>query len=134
MAFYDPIADKVKQLTPSELKKLADTKLSDLVQREVPRARKRVLELEQRYPSAGLREKAQRLIDEKKHVASMTGGISGVFGLVGLPFDLQCYERDSLRRGLKRRIKGDDPYFQTISLGWGDALKSAFDSLPDLVL
>lgn len=53
---------------------------------------------------------------------------------VGLPFDLQCYERDSLRRGLKRRIKGDDPYFQTISLGWGDALKTAFDSLPDLVL
>src|SRR5512132_3851496 len=88
MAFYDPIADKVKQLSPSELKKLADTKLSDLVQQEVPRARKRVLELEQRYPSAQLRERAQRLIDEKKHVASMTGGISGVFGLVGLPFDL----------------------------------------------
>jgi uncharacterized protein (DUF697 family) len=88
MAFYDPIADKVKQFTPAELKKLADTKLSDLVQQEVPRSRKRVLELEQRYPSAQMREKAQRLIDEKKHVASMTGGISGVFGLVGLPVDL----------------------------------------------
>lgn len=88
MAFYDPIADRVKGFTPAELKKLADTKLSDLVQQEVPRSRKRVLELEQRYPSAGMRERAQRLIDEKKHVASMTGGISGVFGLVGLPFDL----------------------------------------------
>ena len=88
MAFYDPIADKVKAFTPAELKKLADTKLSDLVQQEVPRARKRVLELEQRYPSAQMREKAQRLIDEKKHVASMTGGITGVFGLAGLPVDL----------------------------------------------
>jgi hypothetical protein len=88
MAFYDPIADKVKKLTPAELKKLADTKLTDLVHQEVPRARKRVLELEQRYPSAGVRERAQRLIDEKKHVASMTGGIFGVFGLMGLPMDL----------------------------------------------
>ena len=88
MAFYDPIADKVKQFTPAELKKLADTKLSDLVQQEVPRSRKRVTELEQRYPSASTREKAQRLIDEKKHVASMVGGVSGVFGLIGLPMDL----------------------------------------------
>ena len=88
MAIYDSIADRVKQLSPSELKKLADTKLADLVQQEVPRSRKRVLELEQRYPSAGVRERAQRLIDEKKQVASMVGGISGVFGLAGLPVDL----------------------------------------------
>jgi uncharacterized protein (DUF697 family) len=88
MAFYDPIAEKVKQLTPAELKKLADTKLADLVQQEVPRSRKRVLEMEQRYPSAGLRERAQRIIDEKKHVASMTGGVFGAFGLLGLPADL----------------------------------------------
>ncbi len=74
MAFYDPIADKVKQLTPAELKKLADTKLSDLVQQEVARSRKRVTELEQRYPTATPRERAQRLIDDKKHVAGMVGG------------------------------------------------------------
>jgi hypothetical protein len=88
MAFYDPIADTVKKLTPAELKKLADTKLTDLVQQEVPRARKRVLELEQLYPSSGVRERAQRLIDEKKHVARMTGGVFGAFGLLGLPMDL----------------------------------------------
>lgn len=88
MAFYDPIAERVKQLSPAELRKLADSKLSDLVEQEVPRARKRVLELEQRYPSAGVRERAQRLVDEKKQVASMVGGISGVFGLAGLPVDL----------------------------------------------
>jgi putative proteasome-type protease len=52
---------------------------------------------------------------------------------VGLPLDLQIYEKDSLRKGLTRRIKGNDAYFQTISHGWGDALKQAFDSLPDLV-
>ncbi|NAZ36142.1 proteasome-type protease [Rubellimicrobium sp. CFH 75288] len=53
---------------------------------------------------------------------------------VGLPLDLHIYERDALRRGLQRRFRADDPYFQTISHGWGDALKSAFDSLPDVVL
>ena len=51
---------------------------------------------------------------------------------VGLPLDLHIYERDSLRRGMERRIKAEDPYFQTISKGWGDALKGAFDSLPDI--
>ena len=88
MAFYDPIAEKVKQFTPSELKKLADTKLSDLVLQELSRSRKRVTDLEQRYPSAGVREKAQRLIDEKKQVAGLVGGVSGVFGLLALPADL----------------------------------------------
>ena len=88
MAFYDPIAEKVKQFTPAELKKLADTKLSDLVLQELARSRKRVMELEQRYPSAGVREKAQRLIDEKKQVAGVVGGVSGVFGLLALPADL----------------------------------------------
>jgi putative proteasome-type protease len=53
---------------------------------------------------------------------------------VGLPLDMQIYERDALRLGLSRRVKWDDPYFQTISLGWGEALKKAFDSLPDIVL
>jgi putative proteasome-type protease len=50
---------------------------------------------------------------------------------VGLPFDMQVYDRDSLRLAPVQRIKADDAYFQTISLGWGDALKKAFDSLPD---
>jgi putative proteasome-type protease len=53
---------------------------------------------------------------------------------VGLPLDLQAYETGTLRKGLTRRFKRDDPYFQTISAGWGDALKGAFDSLPDVTL
>ena len=50
---------------------------------------------------------------------------------VGLPFDMQVYEKDSLDKGIERRIETDDEYFGTISSGWGDALKSAFNSLPD---
>ena len=53
---------------------------------------------------------------------------------VGLPLDLLIYDRDSFTKGLQRRIRSNDAYFQTISHGWGDALKQAFDSLPDLVL
>lgn len=50
---------------------------------------------------------------------------------VGLPFDLQTYETDSFKVGHQTRIKADDPYFQTISNGWSEALKAAMDSLPD---
>jgi putative proteasome-type protease len=49
---------------------------------------------------------------------------------VGLPLDMQVIERDTLRLGPSKRIEADDPYYQTISNGWGDALKRAFDSLP----
>lgn len=50
---------------------------------------------------------------------------------VGLPLDLIVYENDSFSFSRSRRIEADDPYFQTISGGWGDALRKAFDSLPD---
>lgn len=53
---------------------------------------------------------------------------------VGLPLDLQLYPAGSLTRGMHRRITRDDAYFQTISAGWGNALKRAFDSLPDVTL
>lgn len=50
---------------------------------------------------------------------------------VGLPVDLQIYERDSLRIGYQARIDSDHEYYQLISNGWGAALKEAFQSLPD---
>ena len=50
---------------------------------------------------------------------------------VGLPLDLQLYETDSLVTGPCRRIPADDPYYRMISAGWGDALKDAFQQLPD---
>lgn len=91
MGFFDPLLEQVKvvrQLTPTNLKKLGNTQLSELIEKEAVRARVRVDELQQRYPSAGPRELSQRLIDSKKNVASMVGGITGVFGAVTVPIDL----------------------------------------------
>jgi putative proteasome-type protease len=50
---------------------------------------------------------------------------------VGLPIDLHVHEKDVLERGRMLRIERDDRYFQTISEGWGSALRKAFTSLPD---
>ena len=50
---------------------------------------------------------------------------------VGLPLDIQTYEADSFRIGRQQRIDIDDPYFQSISTGWGEALSQALRSLPD---
>jgi len=88
MAILDDVTGRLKKLSPSELKKMANARLSDAVLQEVGRARARVLAIEQRYPSAGNREKAQRLVDEKKSAAGLVGGISGVFGLASVPADL----------------------------------------------
>lgn len=49
---------------------------------------------------------------------------------VGLPFDYHLYETDTYTVGTSGRINADDTYFQTVSQGWGDALKTALDSLP----
>jgi uncharacterized protein (DUF697 family) len=91
MAFYDPLLEKLsfmKNLTPTGLKKLADVQLSDLVVREAIRAKKKIDGLNQRYPTAGNRELAQRLVDGKKGLASVVGGVSGVFGVISVPADL----------------------------------------------
>ena len=49
---------------------------------------------------------------------------------VGLPLDMQVIVKDSLRLGPNKRIEAEDPYYKSISNGWSDALKKAFDSLP----
>jgi uncharacterized protein (DUF697 family) len=78
----------LKQLTPAALKKLARARLDDLVLAEVGRSRARVSELEKRYPAAEVKELGQRLVDAKKSVASAVGGVTGAFGLLGIPGDL----------------------------------------------
>ena len=91
MAIWDGIGERVafaKKLTPAELKKLASSRLSDLVVREISKSRSRISELEKAYPSAGAKEKAQRLIDGKKAIAGTFGGVSGFFGLISVPADL----------------------------------------------
>ena len=50
---------------------------------------------------------------------------------VGMPLDLQVVETGTMQVGHRRRVEDDDPYFQTVSSSWGDALKLAFKSLPD---
>ncbi len=50
---------------------------------------------------------------------------------VGLPLDLMVIEREGFAAKHEKRITQDDEYFAAISSSWGDALRSAFDSLPD---
>mgnify|MGYP005987135823 CR=1 FL=1 len=49
---------------------------------------------------------------------------------VGLPLDLQIYETDSFELDEQDRIEADNPYYQSISQGWGDALRTALNQLP----
>lgn len=49
---------------------------------------------------------------------------------VGLPLDLLVIGKDRFEPLHEHRVTGDDPYFEQISSGWGDALRSAFQSLP----
>lgn len=51
---------------------------------------------------------------------------------VGAPLDYLLYEEDSLAVARQGRIDAQDPHFRAISDGWGDALRKAFDSLPDI--
>ncbi len=53
---------------------------------------------------------------------------------VGLPIDLQTYAKDSFTLGEERRIERDSVYYQQITAGWGDALKQAFQALPNFKL
>lgn len=50
---------------------------------------------------------------------------------VGLPLDYVIVERDSMNIAHQARVDRDDPYYQTVSTGWGEALKTAFGRLPD---
>ena len=53
---------------------------------------------------------------------------------VGLPLDMQVYRRDSFECMHRKRIYAEDPYYMSVSQGWGKALKSAFNKLPDFQL
>ncbi len=50
---------------------------------------------------------------------------------VGLPLDLEIYRADTLTTCDHRRFQSNDPYYQIISNGWGEALRDALKSLPD---
>lgn len=53
---------------------------------------------------------------------------------VGAPLDYFCYATDSLKKEHVGRVEADNPEFQAISTQWGNALKQALDTLPDVNL
>lgn len=50
---------------------------------------------------------------------------------VGLPLDMMFYEINTMKIGFRKRINHDDAYYRMISDGWSNALKTAFNSLPE---
>lgn len=52
---------------------------------------------------------------------------------VGLPLDLLVIAKDGFAAMHEHRVTGSDVYFDTISSGWGNALRSAFHSLPPYI-
>ncbi len=88
MAFYSPYLDKLRTLSPGNLRRLSNERLSDLVEKEAVRSRARVDDLVARFPAASQKELSQRLIDTKKQLAGLVGGVTGVFGAVTVPLDL----------------------------------------------
>ena len=51
---------------------------------------------------------------------------------VGMPLDLTVIRGDTLDFKIQRRIEADDPDFATISDRWSQALRDAFQALPDV--
>ena len=78
----------LKKLRPASLKRLGAVRMEDVVGLEAKRARARIRTLRVRYPSAGPRELGQHVIDSTKSLGSLTGSVSGVFGLASVPADL----------------------------------------------
>jgi putative proteasome-type protease len=51
---------------------------------------------------------------------------------VGMPIDLLCYERDSLKVTMKRRFDSGDAYFETLKQHWIVGTRKVFHELPAL--
>lgn len=50
---------------------------------------------------------------------------------VGLPIDIALYRRDVLQLDLRKRIGEDDPYFSGLRQRWSDALRQAYQAIPN---
>ncbi len=51
---------------------------------------------------------------------------------VGMPIDLACYNRETLRLGRSHRFDDQDPYMRRLSHSWGEGVRIAFARLPNL--
>jgi len=50
---------------------------------------------------------------------------------VGMPIDLACYERDSLKIQMRRRFDEGDAYFSALSSQWSAGVRDVFSRLPE---
>ncbi len=143
MAFYDPLLERLKPLgvlRPKELRRLSNERLTTLIEEEARRSKERVDELVRTYPSAGTREIAQRLIDSKKQLASVVGGVTGVFGAVTVPIDLvgMAYLELSLlvdvAQVFKVNLRADEPKQEIIDLfGYANGIGPTQRSSPKVL-
>ena len=51
---------------------------------------------------------------------------------VGMPIDLICYERDSLKIHMRRRFDEGDTFFKSLSAEWSEGVRKVFRELPEL--
>jgi putative proteasome-type protease len=51
---------------------------------------------------------------------------------VGMPIDLACYRRDSLRLKDRHRFPAGDPYFAALSQQWSEGVKQVFRQMPEV--
>ena len=51
---------------------------------------------------------------------------------VGMPIDLLCYERDSLRANLRHRFEAGDPHFEAVRSQWSAGTRRVFKDLPEM--
>jgi putative proteasome-type protease len=49
---------------------------------------------------------------------------------VGMPIDLACYERDSLKLEVRHRFASGDLYFTALSQQWSEGVRAVFRQLP----
>ena len=65
--------------------------------------------------------------------AEATGGRDGrAISSVGMPLDVAIIRGDSMEFATQRRIDADDPNFSEISDRWSEALRNAFQTLPEM--
>ncbi len=51
---------------------------------------------------------------------------------VGMPIDLICYQKDSLKLDMQRRFAPGDTYFSELGKQWSEGTREVFSRLPDL--
>ncbi len=51
---------------------------------------------------------------------------------VGMPLDIMCYTKDSLKVDRRARINLGNPYFENLRESWGERINQAFSELPPL--